>query len=65
MIASIPFLRITILLLGVSLLGVADTRAEPGRVNLLVNAAFNFHAFENSRKGESTAGKSGAVLGWD
>jgi hypothetical protein len=39
--------------------------ADGGRFNLLVNGAFNFHSFENSRLGEPTAGKSGSVACWD
>lgn len=64
-----PLFHSRLLRLLVSLMGavaaLAAAPAEPGRVNLLVNAAFNFHAFENSRRGEPTAGKSGAVPGWD
>lgn len=42
----------------------AEPDAAP-RHNLLVNSAFNFHAFENSRQGEPSAGKSGSVPCWD
>lgn len=53
---------------GIVGLGQAASPTPPhgsSQFNLLVNGAFNFHAFENSRKGEASAGKSGSVACWD
>lgn len=41
----------------------AGTAAD--RVNLLVNPAFRFHAFTNSREGKPASYSSGAIAGWN